>query len=552
MSSDLKALLRSERRRQRGLLRQSALCALLVACSAVSLLGLSGWFITAAALAGSSGPLVARAFNYMLPSAAIRLLAIVRTGARYGERMASHAAALKALAHLRAKLFGAVASMPAERAFGLHLGDLSARLVQDVDAIEGQFVRLSAPWQAAGGTAVAIALILLGGWLPALTTALCLILLLVAADRLATRIELHGRSVQSAAGSLKDAVGALTNAAPELRCYALEPWAVARISAQSENLADAQRTLTKAFALFDLLQALAMGFAAVAALLLSAHAGAPRAAMAALAAVMAVDSLAVVVRDFAARGTVREAEARLNGILSADTIAHPADEIVNTGGATIAFDGGTPFPAGSRVAITGVSGAGKSTLVEQLIALRCPYLGRIAIDGHDLATLSPNATRRLFAWAPQDASLLAGTVRDNLLLAQPDADDAALWAALRDAAIDDRISNLPGALDGWIGENGASLSGGERRRLSLARAYLAAAPWLLLDEPTEGLDHETEALVVSRLRTRLELTGQGLLLVSHRPAVTALCDMAIVVESDTRSRVKEPGFAASSRAEAQT
>ena len=108
-------------------------------------------------------------------------------------------------------------------------------------------------------------------------------------------------------------------------------------------------------------------------------------------------------------------------------------------------------------------------------------------------------------------------------------DDDALWAALEDADLADRIRAAPAGLNAPLGENGARLSGGERRRLGLARAYLRPAPWLVLDEPTEGLDAATEARVLERLARRLERTGQGLILVSHRPAPLALCDHWLMV-----------------------
>ncbi|PZQ48493.1 MAG: ABC transporter ATP-binding protein, partial [Phenylobacterium zucineum] len=131
--------------------------------------------------------------------------------------------------------------------------------------------------------------------------------------------------------------------------------------------------------------------------------------------------------------------------------------------------------------------------------------------------------RSTFAWLPQDAGLIAGTVRDNLRLAAPKATDAQLWDVLEAAALADRIRAAPQGLAAYLGDDGERLSGGERRRLALARAYLRDAPWLLLDEPTEGLDAATEMLVVDRLRERLDRTGQGLVLVSHRAAPTAVC-----------------------------
>jgi ATP-binding cassette subfamily C protein CydC len=130
---------------------------------------------------------------------------------------------------------------------------------------------------------------------------------------------------------------------------------------------------------------------------------------------------------------------------------------------------------------------------------------------------------------PQDARLLTGTVADNLRLAAPTADDAELWDALADAQLDARVRRLPLGLATWIGDGGEVLSGGERRRLSVARAYLRPVPWLLLDEPTEGLDRRTEAELVAALERRLTRTGQGVVIVSHRPAPLALCSLTLDV-----------------------
>ena len=133
--------------------------------------------------------------------------------------------------------------------------------------------------------------------------------------------------------------------------------------------------------------------------------------------------------------------------------------------------------------------------------------------------------------APQDAGLISGTLRENLRLGDPQATDTTLWSALDEACLADKVRALPQGLDTWIGESGVRLSGGERRRLCLARAYLRPAPWLLLDEPTEGLDAATEAAVIAALELRLDRTEQGVIIVSHRPGPLALCPLRLVLDS---------------------
>jgi ATP-binding cassette subfamily C protein CydC len=531
----LEILLAGERRHQRVPLRRAALGAVLVAVASVVLLGLSGWFITAAALAGAAGPLAAQAFNYMLPSAGIRLLAIVRTAARYGERLAAHEAAFGALARVRAALFAGVAAGPVTQALALTSGEATARVVQDVAAIEGRVVRLSAPWSVAGALASGLGLMLFAGWPAAVSTAACMALLLACGERLATALEAPGRAVQASAGRLKDEAHAVMAAAAEVRCYGLEDWAAARIEARSRDLLDAQRAQAGVLARFELVQALACALAAASAALAAHGYGAPRVALCALAAAMTVDGAAPLLRALAERGAVHAAGGRLEALIADAPPAHP--------GTDLADGPAEPRPLapvlelnlaqrhvlapGERVLLAGPSGAGKTSLLETLLALRPFPVGTATLAGHDIATLPPARLRGTFAWAPQDATLLSGTVRENLLLARPDAAEDALWSALHDAALDVRVAALGKGLDTWIGDDGARLSGGERRRLALARAYLADAPWLLLDEPGEGLDPATERSIDERLAARLDRTGQGLLLASHRPALHRLCQRTL-------------------------
>ncbi len=524
MSASLRAFVAGERRRQAGRLAAAAVSAGVVTASSVLLLGLSGWFITGAALAGVAGPAAASAFNYMLPAVCIRLLAMLRTGGRYAERVIGHDAALRALARLRPALFAAILASPPRQALAMAVGDASARLVQDVDAVEARFVRRSAPWGSAAAFATGMALLLPAGVAAACATAGTVVATLLAAWLLSAQGDAAGRSVQRANGRLKQEYVTLSAAAAELRAYGLDGWAAERLAREAAALSAAQARVTAWSGWFALLQAAAPGLAAMVALSLSVHAPLPLAALAALAAAMTVDGVAGLVRGLEVRGRLAEAEARLDAVLQT-----PVPAACHQPGLCIPPEIALSTPParllpGTVTGVTGPSGSGKTSLLERLLGLRPSEPGQIEIGGLDVTAVNLGALRGCFAYAPQDAAMLAGTVRENLLLAgSGNGSEAALWAALHDAALDVRVRALPSGLDAWIGENGAALSGGERRRFGLARAYLRSAPWLLLDKPTAGLDAATETVVTARLQARLKRHGQGAVIVSHRPGPLALC-----------------------------
>ncbi|WLQ65338.1 thiol reductant ABC exporter subunit CydD [Streptomyces glycanivorans] len=170
---------------------------------------------------------------------------------------------------------------------------------------------------------------------------------------------------------------------------------------------------------------------------------------------------------------------------------------------------------GETVALTGPSGVGKSTLLSVVLGFTVPDEGRVRVGGTDLSALSPERWREQIAWVPQRPHLFAGTIADNVRLARPDADDAAVMAALREAGANDFVAALPDGAGTQLGEDGAGLSAGQRQRLALARAFLADRPLLLLDEPTASLDGESEAGIVDAVRRLAE--GRTVLLVVHRP-----------------------------------
>jgi len=528
----LAILIRQQRKRHADGLRLAALSAAVVGAGSVLLLGLSGWFLTGAAIAGLAGLAAAQAFNVLLPSAGIRLLAILRTAFRYLERLSGHTAALKALAAIRPTLYASLAAAPPAQALALSRGEASARLVQDVDAVETRMIRLSAPWGAGAAVAAGLAMAAPAGWASALVVALAVGSTVLGVRALARRLTARtGPAVQQAAGDLKDALAAYAAAAPELRVYGVQDRAAAEIARKGARLDDLKREAVAAGGALMVLQGAILGVAVAGVLAFAHDAATPLAAMAGLACAMALEGLTGLGKAFEQDAGADAAAARLDAVLVHGT-AVAADIATPSTPPSLAF-GQYVIASGSRVVLTGPSGCGKTTVLERLLSLRTLKPGecrdeRLMCDGREIETLDPATLRAAFAHAPQDAAMIAGTVRANLALAGPHA-EGALWEALADAALEARVRALPQGLDTWIGENGERLSGGERRRLSLARALLRDAPWLLLDEPTEGLDAATEALVVARLDARLNRTGQGLVLVSHRSAPRALCDQELPI-----------------------
>ncbi len=535
-------MIRAQERAQFPRLLAASVTGALVSAGAVALLGVSGWFITASALAGAAGPAVAHVFNYLVPSAVIRFLAIVRTASRYGERVTGHEAALKALAALRPQLFDGLARGSTTRALSLAGGEASARLVQDVDAVQDRFVRLSAPWSAGAGLLTGMVMASLAGWRAAVAVPLAAMLSVGVGVILGRRLaQPAGRRQQEAMGDFKTDFAAMSAAAPELQAYGMKDWAVDRLARQGGEVEAAAEALARAGGWLMAGQTLAMALGVTGAALAAGAASPALTALSMLAAVATIESAGNLLNALRQNGAVAVAVQRLGELLDGEAPSTAPDSVApNLYLATPGLHLAPP----QRLAIVGRSGAGKTTLIERMMHLRPPMPGEIAfadLKGADqaLETLSPDAVRPLFAYAPQQAVLMAGTVRENLRLAASTADDEQLWAVLEDAGLADRIRAAPGGLDVALGENGARLSGGERRRLGLARAYLRPAPWLVLDEPTEGLDAVTEARVLERLAARLRRTGQGLILISHRPAPLTLCDTTLCVSGiDAHGRVQ--------------
>lgn len=522
--------------RRRALLGGAALMAATL-LAGIALLGLSGWFITATAAAAMAG--AAATFDIFAPGAGIRLLALVRTGARYGERLVTHDATLRVLARLRERLFRGYATPDAAGALRLRPARLLFRLTAEVDALDSLYLRVLAPI----GAAVAVALLLsLGLWLAHPALAWPVMLLLIPAGgllpwwvartalrpnrRRALALEaLRARAVDLAQGQTEWVMAGRANAQADA------------VMAADGRLAQAEAALNRLDGRSGALLFLAGQAALVVTLLVSATLveqraiSAPIAALALLAALAGLEAFAPLRRGALELGRAWLAARRLGPRLRAPD-ARPARATAPQGlalrmaGVTLRYPGAhaavldgldLQIAEGECVALVGESGAGKSSILALIAGEAEPASGSIAL---------PHGHQRT-VWMSQHPALFQDSLRGNLLLAAPEAEDAALLAALDAAGFTPVLDAMPEGLDTRLGEGGFGLSSGQARRLALARALLRPAPLWLLDEPTEGLDRATAQDLLRSLHPRL--SGHATLIVTHLRREAALADRVLLL-----------------------
>lgn len=532
---DLRLVLRPFLASQPRPLLWGGLLAAVTVLAGMALLGLSGWFITATALAGLHAA-TAFTFDVFMPSAGIRLLAMGRTASRYGERLVTHDATFAVLASLRVRLFRGWARAGAARELLMRPARLLFRLTADIDALESLYLRLLVPAAAALGAALLAGVVL--GFMH-VGMGLMLMLWLVAAGwGIAFFI---ARRARRPAVRRAHAIEALRARAVDLVAGQTDLVMAGRIDAQREALMDADRHLARADLALNRLETaagVAYGSAgtltlvgvllAVGVLVGDGAIGAPAAALALLVALTATEPFAALrrgaldagrtwlaVRRLAPRmaaedappATIR-AEASVAVRLSHVTVMHPGSRI------PVLSDVSLTLAAGERVALIGASGAGKSTLLSLVAGEIAPQSGTASAQPPCLLT--------------QRTELFQDSLRDNVRLANPDATDERLWGALRAAGLESDVLALAVGLDTRLGEGGLGLSGGQSRRLALARLLLRPVPLWLLDEPTEALDAAVAHDVLQRLVQ--QAGGRTLLIATHLRREAALADRLVCMQ----------------------
>ena len=525
------------------------LLAIVTLLASIGLLALSGWFLAASSLAGLAG---LYSFNYMLPAAGVRGAAISRTAARYFERLVSHDATFRVLQHLRVFTFSRLIALAPGQLATFRQGDLLNRFVGDVDTLDHLYLRVLAPLAGAvvvivGGT-LGISLLDVGLALTLGGVMLATLLLLPLFYRLGAPA---GRAIAQQRAQWRLRLMHWLSGQAELAIYGLSDRWRAQLDRDEARWQKAQQQQQRLQALSQSLLLLISGATVTLLLWMSADSLTRDAssggliALVVFCALAAFEALGPVAGAFLPLAQVIAAAQRVTGIIGqTPAIRFPASATSAAGSLSVAIDQVTfRYPhrpeavlegfslqvrAGERVALLGPTGCGKSTLLALLTRAWDVEAGSITLQEVALRSWDEKSLRQRISVVTQRVHLFNQTLRENLRVARPDASDAQLSEALRQSGLTRLLESEEG-LNAWLGEGGRPLSGGELRRLAIARALLHDGDLWLLDEPTEGLDAATEQQILALLQQ--VTAGKTLIMVTHRLSGLETLDRICVIEN---------------------
>lgn len=536
-------------KRHKWMLTLGIVLAIVTLLASIGLLTLSGWFLSASAVVGVAG---LYSFNYMLPAAGVRGAAITRTAGRYFERLVSHDATFRVLQHLRIYTFSKLLPLSPAGLARFRQGELLNRVVADVDTLDHLYLRVISPLVGAFVVIVVVTLGLCTLDVPiALTLGGIMLLTLFLLPPLFYRAgKPTGENLTRLRGEYRQQLTSWLQGQAELTIFGASQRYRARMESTELNWHEAQRRQSELTAFSQALMMLIGGFAVVAMLWMASGGVGGNTQPGALIALFvfcalaAFEALAPVTGAFQHLGQVIASAVRITQIteqepevqFQAQQTAVPAQVALQLQDITFAYAGQTQnaleavnlsVSAGARIALLGRTGCGKSTLLQLLTRAWDPQHGNVLFNDVPLREFSEHALRKTVSVVPQRVHLFSATLRENLRLAAPEASDDVLSAMLERVGLHKLLED--DGLNSWLGEGGRQLSGGELRRLAIARALLNDAPLMLLDEPTEGLDATTESQVLDLLANAM--AGKTVIMVTHRLRGLASFDQIIVMDN---------------------
>ena len=529
-------------RQHPGLLWLGIVLALVTLLASLGLLALSGWFITATALAGFSA-VTANSFNFFTPGAGVRGFSITRTAARYAERLVSHDATFRLLSRLRSWFFARLIPISRQQLGQYRQGELLDRLVADIDALDQLYLRLLSPLLAAILVTGLFSLFLASFSVRIGLVVLAIMMLWIISMPVLFYIlgRKSGESMGVRQAQLRQQVLDYLQSMAEQQIYANDASSRANIGQCERRLIADQSRMAALEGLGSALFVIGSGASALLVLYIGSgqmHSGlfsGPVLVMMVFAVLASFEALMPLPVAFQFLSHTRHAASRLRQVVDSAVVAfpkQPSGRLV-TGAISFAdvscgYEPDSPIinnlslniNAGSRIALLGKTGCGKSTLIRLLSRTLEPSSGSIALDGQDIRQFSEQELYQAVTFVPQKTHVFSATLRENLQLAAPDADDELLLQVVRCCGLDGLAvarEDATDLLETWLGQGGIALSGGEQRRLAIARAMLKPAPILVLDEPGEGLDqHSEKALmkaILDAFRTRT------VIMITHKTVV---------------------------------
>ncbi|MDR9467654.1 thiol reductant ABC exporter subunit CydC [Marinospirillum sp.] len=539
----------------RGRLLLGAVLLLLTLISALSLLGLSGWFITATgmtALAWAAG--LAVTLDIYTPGGGIRLFALTRTLGRYLERVYNHDTVLRLLARLRQRLFSGMTRLDPLTLTRWRASQWVNRLITDVETLDNLYLRLLAPPLVAAVTSLLLVLFIALFHLQVallVGLGLALMLLITTFGMALAGQDLSARLAWQQEQERSQLVEHLQGLGPLLASHALVEHEEQRIQAQKRQLADESR-LQQLIAWGQGLQTLILQLLVAASLLLLASAyqqgwlSGPVLVMLPLALMAMQEAFQNLPAAFAHWGGTLAAAKRLNQATQSASQTPQATQPLTPyqqlslkavqlayGQQWVLKDFNLELQRGKKLAVLASSGTGKSTLAALIAGQLQPQAGQIQLQGTegvlDLKALDSEQWLAQLGYLTQSTELLSASVADNLRLARPEASEETLWKVLETVELAGEVAGFERQLDTWVGETGQQLSGGQARRLALARVLLKDAPLVILDEPFRGLDQATLETLIPRLDAWLE--DKTALLLGHNPEQLPKADRQVYLSS---------------------
>ncbi|MBP2634838.1 MAG: putative multidrug export ATP-binding/permease protein [Firmicutes bacterium] len=531
-------------------------------CANVGLLAASAWLISAAALHPPVSEL-------SVAIVGVRFFGLARAICRYGERYVSHNVTFRLLADLRVWLYSRVEQLTMRELTAFAKGDIFSRLVADVETLQFFYLRAVFPVLIAVlvVTTVVILLAWLADWL--IWPVLGLIVLtgcIVPIGMYYLGSKAGSAAIAARAGFqelLADSIEGIT----ELAAFGQAKTQADKVLIAAASLQSSQKKANTMTVLADTVGVLGLNFTVLIVIGLAARQVADGQlngvylAVVALAvqgsfeAVLPLTAVVSYLRESAAAvARLKQIASKVSAVavqgiapkepltLAADKLSFsylPGQEQVFSylpGQEQVLTDISFCLPPGKKLAVVGASGAGKSTIAGLILRFWDSSQGRLLLNGKDIRQYAPEQVRKLISVVSQDTYLFNASIRDNILVAKPNAAPAELMAAVEAAGLNDFLAKLPQGLNTLTGQNGLALSGGERQRIALARALLKTAPVWLLDEPTAGLDAEAEQVVMNHILQAA--VGSSMLLITHRLTGLEVMDEIIVLEN---GKVAEQG-----------